>query len=497
MATIVLGTVGTLLGGPLGGALGALAGSQIDSKLFAAKGAEGPRLRDLAITTSTYGQPIARHFGQMRVPGTIIWATDLQEQREKQGGGKGKPKTTTYSYSASLAVALSSRPINSIGRIWADGNLLRGAAGDLKVGGTMRFYDGYGDQAPDPLLIGVHGEQCPAYRHRAYVVFEDLQLTDFGNRIPTLSFEIEAGDATDIVAGLVDPLEQVVAQQATFPQLSGYSHENGSIAQNVTAISTVHPIIPFVDQESVSLHSANAASGQLILAEPAAWNDGEFGKRDGKAQGRSSLDRENFQALRYYDTARDYQPGLQRTEGRAQSSYGRTVEFPGALTPTNARSLAEAAADREQNLVEQLTWRSAEIDPDITPGAIVRAPGVPGMWRVQNWEWREGGVELDLTRYLRETVSGIVGDSGEAWSAPDLALQSSHLRVFELPWDGSGSANVPRIYAAVSASLGAWSGAALYSDNAGELVPIATSDTERAVIGTLIHDLPHSELARF
>ena len=52
-----------------------------------------------------------------------------------QGGGKGKPKVTTYSYTASFAVALASRPIAGIGRIWADGNLLRGAAGDLKTGG--------------------------------------------------------------------------------------------------------------------------------------------------------------------------------------------------------------------------------------------------------------------------------------------------------------------------------------------------------------------------
>ncbi len=492
MATIVLGTVGTLLGGPLGGAIGALAGSQIDSKLFAQKGAEGPRLRDLAITTSTYGQPIARHFGQMRVPGTIIWATDLKEQREKQGSGKGKPKTTTYSYSASLAVALSSRPINGIGRIWADGNLLRGAADDLKVGGTMRFYHGHGDQVLDPLLAAVHGGQCPAYRHRAYVVFEDLQLGDFGNRIPTLSFEIDAGDASEIVGGLVDPLEQVTAHQATFPQLGGYSHENGSIAQNVAAISSVHPIMPVVERNVVSLRSANAGTVTLSLAEPAAWNDGDFGKRDGKAQGRTSTDRENFQALRYYDTDRDYQPGLQRTEGRAQSSYGRTVEFPGALTPTNARALAEAAADREQQLVEQLTWRSAEIDPAIVPGAIVRAPGMPGLWRVQNWEWREGGVELELTRYLRETLTNVIGDSGQSWSAPDLALQGSYLRVFELPWDGFGSATVSRVYAAVSAPSGAWSGAALYADSAGELLPIATSDSERAVVGTLIEDLTAS-----
>ena len=90
--------VGTLLGGPIGGALGAFAGRQIDSKLFGPGAVQGPRVKDLTATTSSYGQPISRHFGQMRVPGTIIWSTELQETKEKRGGGKGKPKTTTYSY---------------------------------------------------------------------------------------------------------------------------------------------------------------------------------------------------------------------------------------------------------------------------------------------------------------------------------------------------------------------------------------------------------------
>lgn len=53
----------------------------------------------------------------MGVAGTVIWATDLVEHRDRQGGGKGRPKTTTYSYTASFAVLLSSRPIRSVGRI--------------------------------------------------------------------------------------------------------------------------------------------------------------------------------------------------------------------------------------------------------------------------------------------------------------------------------------------------------------------------------------------
>src|SRR3954467_2843993 len=105
----------------MGGGLGPPPGQQIDSRLFAPKPRQGPRLGELAIQTSSYGSQIPRLFGTMRVAGTVIWATDLREERSKRGGGKGQPKTVNYSYSASFAVALSGRPIQAVHRIWADG----------------------------------------------------------------------------------------------------------------------------------------------------------------------------------------------------------------------------------------------------------------------------------------------------------------------------------------------------------------------------------------
>src|SRR5690606_10116126 len=126
MATLVLTAVGTVLGGPIGGAIGAIAGQVFDQNiLLKPKGRQGPRLNDLAVQTSTYGTQVPKLFGTLRVAGTVIWATDLREERNKSGGGKGRPSTTTYSYSVSFAVLLSGRLIRAIRRIWADGNLLR------------------------------------------------------------------------------------------------------------------------------------------------------------------------------------------------------------------------------------------------------------------------------------------------------------------------------------------------------------------------------------
>ncbi len=126
----------------------------------------------------------------MRTGGNIIWATDFREQinTSKQGGGKGsapKTTTTTYSYFASFATALCEGPIGGIGRIWADGK-------PFEVPGAIyRVHLGTETQTPDPHIETKDGVgNAPAYRGTAYIVFEDLALERFGNRLPQLSFEV-------------------------------------------------------------------------------------------------------------------------------------------------------------------------------------------------------------------------------------------------------------------------------------------------------------------
>ena len=242
MATLILSAVGQYFGGQLGSTIGALVGRQIDSLIFKPGDREGARLAELKVTTSSYGVPMARHFGRMRVAGQIVWSTDLIEHREKHGNGKGNAATINYTYTASFAVALASRPIKSVGRIWADGKLLRGAAGDMKVGGTFRLHTGEGDQPADSLLAAAEGAgRCPAYRGLAYVVFEELQLTDFGNRIPTLSFEVIADEgalAFDLL--LADVITDYDAA-VPLPGLSGVSNE-GALSELLGALDPLYPV---------------------------------------------------------------------------------------------------------------------------------------------------------------------------------------------------------------------------------------------------------------
>ncbi len=242
MATLIFSALGTLVGGPLGGALGALAGRQVDAMIFGGGNREGPRLKELAATASSYGTPLPRHFGRMRVPGSVIWATDLVEHQLTEGGGKGRPSVTTFTYTASFAVALASRPIVSVGRIWADGNLLRGAAGDLKANGAFRLHTGEGDQIADPLIEQIESAAfCPAFRGLAYAVFENLDLGDFFNRIPALTFEVIADSGPFTVQTILDDVIDEADAALPLPGIDGFSCE-GPLAETLTLLDPMFPM---------------------------------------------------------------------------------------------------------------------------------------------------------------------------------------------------------------------------------------------------------------
>lgn len=152
---------------------------------------EGPRLESVSIQASTEGAGILRVFGRARIAGQLIWATPFRETRvtaTQTSGGKGGPSTridtTEFRYSASFALGLCEGVIDRIARVWADGRPY-----DIS-GLNFRVYQGTDDQTPDDLIAATEGD-APAFRGLAYIVFEDLPLGPFGNRLPQLTFEIE------------------------------------------------------------------------------------------------------------------------------------------------------------------------------------------------------------------------------------------------------------------------------------------------------------------
>jgi Gene Transfer Agent (GTA)-like protein len=261
MATLVLGAVGSAVGGALlpggvsllgtalsgaaiGGALGSIAGSFVDQALLGPLAGssgqtrieQGPRLFDLKLSGSSEGAPIPRLYGRARLPGQLIWATRFKEEvivtTQTTGGGETKGgknvfdysssgtqgksetvQTVEYRYFANAAYAICEGPITRVGRIWADGKELD------QSDYTIRVHRGDEDQNADSLITSKEGgsDNAPAYRGTAYVVFDNMALARFGNRLPQLNFEVFRA---------VDDFERIIKAVNLIPSAGEFVYED-------------------------------------------------------------------------------------------------------------------------------------------------------------------------------------------------------------------------------------------------------------------------------
>jgi len=216
---------------------------------------------------SREGAGIPRIYGGMRVSGQIIWSTDFKENVRSSGGGKGipepQPEVREYSYSISMAVALCEGEITRIGKVWADGTQIS------LEGIETRLYRGDEAQMPDPLIVAVEGESAPAYRGTAYIVFENMNLGQFGNRIPQLTFEVirkpeplpdgQVADAADLVRAVA--LVPGTGEYALASAPVRYRFGKGvSRVANVHGVGEATDLVRSIDQMQVDLPNCDSVS---------------------------------------------------------------------------------------------------------------------------------------------------------------------------------------------------------------------------------------------
>lgn len=226
-------TYGTAYFG-IGVTVGWMLGSIAGSALFPPEGPSdivGPRIEDSRVTSSSYGKPIPIVYGRIRVAGNIIWSSGLIETEHTEeievggdpifGWGEEEYTQTTYTYKASFAVGLCEGEIAEITRIWLDGKTWADIRGDVdiykfveehpnykglrpiedlykegviisssRMAEDVEIYKGTEGQTQSPTIQEYEGTDIPAHRGLAYIVFKDLQLKTFGNRIPNVTVEV-------------------------------------------------------------------------------------------------------------------------------------------------------------------------------------------------------------------------------------------------------------------------------------------------------------------
>ncbi len=176
---------------------------------------EGPRLQDLSVTVADYGTPIPYLEGRRRIETPVMHAEPLKEKKTKNKTKGGK--YTEYKYYGTWANLVCGNQTAVLCRIWGDRHLLfdkdhpykiRKGLPKLKLGRDFRFYNGSEEQLPDERIAARirkdegSADLTPAYRGTTYVMFEDIPLEHFGNRLPQMSIEVSTvtddGGSSDI-----------------------------------------------------------------------------------------------------------------------------------------------------------------------------------------------------------------------------------------------------------------------------------------------------------
>jgi hypothetical protein len=238
MAQLVVSAAGAaagfVIGGPTGAQIGWTLGSVIGASFAPAQKQRGPRLEDLKVSGTEYGQPIAYLVGHPRVAGQVWWASDKREIATTTEAGKGGPsvETTTYTYEVDLLLGLSSNQIMGVSRVWSNGKLVWTKRSDSGTTSALSgksqtswrrlsVYQGRSDQLPDPTYEAAVGVgNAPAYRGRGTVFLEGVQLGSSG-QIPNFTFEVYTeGDEQGRTATTLDTFPYTLGQNGGIPGMS-------------------------------------------------------------------------------------------------------------------------------------------------------------------------------------------------------------------------------------------------------------------------------------
>lgn len=473
MATVMFSTLGRAVGGPFGAAVGAVAGGTVDSTISQRAGGNTASL----VQRSAYGQPIPRLYGRVRTAGLMIWALPMQ-----QGGQKGSGRKA---YATSFAVALSSRTIIDVGRIWADGREFRNTAGDFQIDTRMRLYRGDRAQPVDPAIAGAEGATgAPAYQGLSYVVFEDFSLAPFGNRIPNLNFEVIADDGDDLAGWMRDLAAETgmpVSETMGEPRFNGFIASGGRWIDDIATFSELAGLsLVFT---SGSAHLSHSPRTVVIPKADILGADGN--SADGSSRRLATGERLRSLSVGYQDPDRDYQQGRQQVTRRRE---GGAADIQEALvaSASSARKIAEtllAARDAAVSRCEiLLPWRWL----DLNVGDWLAVEELPARWRITDVAIENALVRIGAEA-LPVTSSAVPeSDGGRGLPAPVVPVPPTLLSVFEAPLPLKPGSDGPGIWVAPTGGDG-WKGAEIRWETAGEEAVLGQVG-EPSPAGTLLAD---------
>ena len=428
-----------------------MAGSYIDQRLFA-KDVQGPRLGNQKQTVNTYGGRIPTVYGKYRTNGSLIWATKFHEHEHEEGGKGGGGGVTTYEYTCSFAIALCEGEVTGLGRVWFDGTVVENFADilnnlkdgpssvDVKIkGASAVLYRGTETQMPNSLIEGYEGAgNVPAYRGISYLVFNELNLKDFGNRIPQVSVEVSA--ATTKLCNIIKDIVAKSGISATEVNFTPFEHfsvdvPGYAIASTGTYRAAIEPLqlayfFDMIETQGV-IRCIARGSGETVAIDADYLGAYENNTPVSllKTERGQELDLPKTVMVSYTNANKDYETASLESIRVCTGSKNRvSVNVPIAITNVLAADIAEKTMMEtwigRTNYQLQLPMRYAYVAPghiitatannkSITALVTKTSFGKPGLVKVEALETGQS-VYVDSVPTIGEDTETVPSDDASA-----------------------------------------------------------------------------------
>ena len=235
------------------------------------------------------------------------------------------------------------------------------------------------DQEIDPRIADVEGiDRTPAYRGLALAVFEDLELAEYGNRIPQITFEIVADESGPALSSILNDATSGLISCTSPVTVMGYAAHGRDQRAALQPLIEQFAVPLFDDGDRLKTPETsvigNPTDDQLGCgAGPVAHPRLERSQSSATALPKSLI-------LTYYDPQRDYQAGQMRANAGASGGLEEAVELAAALPADRAKALAESRiamrwAQRDKLVLrlppDQLQLRPGNLLPGLAAGAVI------------------------------------------------------------------------------------------------------------------------------
>ncbi|MEG3437666.1 phage tail protein [Pannus brasiliensis CCIBt3594] len=343
----------------IGGAISL--GASAMSALFGSGRRETQRIgkqENFTVPRSSFGDYIPEVWGLGRVGGILIWAEFPPEERIRKSGGKGPSGSATenYNYFGNCAFLLGTKT-TAIEEIYLNSKLAwkNGEISAAFAGASFRIVNGTNSQSVDSMLEVALGDRALTYRNRTILYIEGLPLKELGDAYPQCSAIERNGfpKLSEVIRDICLQSPRLTADDIDVSELTdidvtGFQIDREtSIAEKLQALQKAYFFDLIDTGRKLRFQRQYRPSASLFIpdAHLAAREEGGERGRKYRETRADPTELPTRYIVKFLDVNRSLEANTAEslTFPTADNVRVETIDYPGALTYGEAKSIAHKA----------------------------------------------------------------------------------------------------------------------------------------------------------